>query len=81
MESSGWYGGQVHPGGVEEGKIGHSCDAKKKKSVTAVQLTEDRKIKHMYATQIEDFSERSSLNIFQSCQYVFPNSHRQVERI
>lgn len=54
-------------GGKEKGKIGRSYDAKKKKAVTAVQLTEDGKVKRMYAMRIEDFSARS-------LQYIFINN-------
>jgi len=54
-------------GGVEKGKVGRSYDAKKKKAVTAVQLTEDGKVRRMYAMRIEDFSARS-------LQYIFVNN-------
>ena len=74
MESSGNnpMDGTVHVdefvlGGVEQGKIGRSYNAKKKKAVTAVQLTEDGKIKRMYAMRITDFSARS-------LQYIFVNN-------
>ena len=53
-------------GGREQGKVGRSYNSKKKKAVTAVQLTEDGKIKRMYAMKIEDFSA-------QSLQYIFVN--------
>lgn len=51
-------------GGKEEGKTGRSYDAKKKKAVTAVQLTEDGKVKRMYAMKINDFSAESLQYIF-----------------
>ncbi len=51
-------------GGREQGKIGRSYNGKKKKAITAVQLTEDGKVKRMYAMKIEDFSA-------QSLQYIF----------
>lgn len=54
-------------GGVEKGKIGRSYDAKKKKAVTAVQLTGDGKVRRMYAMRIDDFSARS-------LQYIFVNN-------
>lgn len=73
MGSSGNYpmDGLVHVdefviGGKEEGKTGRSYDAKKKKAVTAVQLTEDGKVRRMYAMSINDFSA-------QSLQYIFVN--------
>lgn len=73
MESSGNYpmNGNVHVdefvlGGKEEGKTGRSYDGKKKKAITAVELTEDNKVKRMYAMKIEDFSA-------QSLQYIFVN--------
>jgi len=53
-------------GGYEEGKIGRSYNSKKKKVVTAVQLTEKGKIRRMYAMRIEDFSA-------ESLQYIFVN--------
>ena len=53
-------------GGMEQGKTGRSYDAKKKKAVTTVQLTEEGKVKRMYALKIDDFSA-------QSLQYIFVN--------
>ena len=53
-------------GGKDPGKTGRSYSGKKKKAVTAVQLTEDGKVKRMYAMKIEDFSA-------QSLQYIFVN--------
>ena len=71
MESSGKYpmDGIVHVdefvlGGVEQGKIGRSYHAKRKKAVTAVQLTKEGKLRRMYAMGIEDFSARSLESIF-----------------
>ena len=73
MESSGNYpmDGNAHVdefvlGGKEEGKTGRSYNGKKKKAITAVELTEDNKVKRMYAMKIEDFSA-------QSLQYIFVN--------
>ena len=51
-------------GGQEQGKLGRSYDSKKKKAITAVQLTEEGKIKRMYIQKIRDFSA-------QSLQYIF----------
>jgi len=60
-------------GGREEGKIGRSYDSKKKKAVTAVQLTDGGKVRRKYAMRIEDFSARS-------LQYIFVNNiSRQAE--
>ena len=60
-------------GGVEKGKIGRSYNAKKKKVVTAVELTQEGKVKGMYAMRIEDFPARS-------LQYVFvKNMSRSAE--
>jgi hypothetical protein len=53
-------------GEKEEGKTGRSYDAKKKKAVTAVQLTRDVKVKRMYAMRIDNFSAAS-------LQYIFVN--------
>ena len=73
MSSSGDHpmDGNVHVdefvlGGYEQGKIGRSYDAKKKKAVTAVQLTDDGKVKRMYTKRIDDFSAKS-------LQYIFVN--------
>ena len=53
-------------GGREKDKVGRSYDAKKKKAITAVELTKDGKVKRMYAMRIEDFSASS-------LQYIFVN--------
>lgn len=73
MESSGNnpMQGNVHIdefvlGGREKKKVGRSYNAKKKKAITAVELTDDGKVKRMYAMRIEDFSA-------QSLQYLFIN--------
>lgn len=73
MESSGNnpMQGNVHVdefvlGGREKEKVGRSYNAKKKKAITAVELTEEGKVKRMYAMRIEDFSA-------QSLQYMFIN--------
>lgn len=51
-------------GGKEKGKIGRSYDSKKKKTVCAVQLTEEGKVKRMYAMKIDDFSSQSLNKLF-----------------
>ena len=51
-------------GGQEQGKVGRSYDAKKKKAVTAIQLTDDGKVRRMYSMRIEDFSAKSLQYIF-----------------
>lgn len=73
MQSSGNHpmDGNVHVdefvlGGREKGQVGRSYKAKKKKAITAVELTDDGKVKRMYAIRIEDFSARS-------LQYMFVN--------
>ncbi len=73
MQSSGNspMDGNVHVdefvlGGREKGQIGRSYKAKKKKAITAVELTDDGKVKRMYAMRIEDFSASS-------LQYMFVN--------
>lgn len=53
-------------GGREKEKVGRSYDSKKKKAITAVQLTDEGKIKRMYAMKINDFSA-------ESLQYIFIN--------
>lgn len=73
MESSGNnpMKGNVHVdefvlGGREKEKVGRSYNSKKKKAITAIELTEGGKVKRMYAMRIEDFSA-------QSLQYMFIN--------
>jgi transposase-like protein len=51
-------------GGKEKDKPGRSYDSKKKKSICAVQLTEDGKVKRFYALKINDFSSKSLRKIF-----------------
>lgn len=41
-----------------------SCDSKKKKSICAVQLTDDGKVKRFYTLKIKDFSAKSLRTIF-----------------
>jgi hypothetical protein len=53
-------------GGREKDKVGRSYKAKKKKAITAVELTKEGKVKRMYAMRIEDFSAKS-------LQYIFVN--------
>lgn len=81
IQSSGNYpmDGIVHVdefvlGGREETKTGRSYDTKKKKAVTAVQLTEDGKIRRMYAMKIDDFSA-------QSLQYIFVNHISRTAKV
>jgi hypothetical protein len=73
MESSGNHpmDGTVHVdefvlGGREKEQIGRSYKARKKKAITAVELTDDGKVKRMYAMRINDFSAKS-------LQYIFVN--------
>ena len=51
-------------GGYEQHKIGRSYDTKKKKAITAVEFTDQGKVKRMYALNIKDFSARSLQYIF-----------------
>jgi hypothetical protein len=71
MESSGNHPmqGNVHVdefvlGGREKEKVGRSYNAKKKKAITAVELTDEGKVKRMYAMRIEDFSAQSLQHMF-----------------
>lgn len=52
-------------GGREEKKVGRSYDSKKKKTVCAIQLTDEGKVKRFYALKINDFSARSLKEIFE----------------
>lgn len=51
-------------GGKEKEKVGRSYNSRKRKAITAVQLTEDGKVKRMYAMKIDDFSVESLHYIF-----------------
>ncbi len=51
-------------GGKEDGKQGRNYDAKKKKVVCAVELTDQGKVKRFYALKIKDFSSKSLRIIF-----------------
>lgn len=51
-------------GGKEKDKPGRSYDSKKKKSICAVQLTDDGKVKRFYILKIKDFSAKSLRTIF-----------------
>jgi len=71
MKSSENYpmDGEVHidefvVGGKEKGKVGRSYDSKKKKVVCAVELTDNGKIKRMYALKIDNFSSSQLEKIF-----------------
>jgi len=52
-------------GGEEEGKTGRSYDSKKKKAVTALELTEKGKVKRMYIREIDNFSAKELRPIFE----------------
>ncbi|PCH70254.1 MAG: IS1595 family transposase [Bacteroidales bacterium] len=71
MKSSENYpmDGEVHVdefvvGGKEKGKVGRSYNSKKKKVVCAVQLTDEGKIKRMYALKIDNYSSKELEKIF-----------------
>ena len=51
-------------GGKEKGKQGRSYDTKKKKIVGAVELTDQGKVKRMYALRIDDYTSNSLKQIF-----------------
>ena len=51
-------------GGKEKDNPGRSYDSKKKKVVCAVELTDEGKVKRMYAKRIKDFSAKSLKMIF-----------------
>ena len=81
MESSGNnpMDGTVHVddfvlGGLEKSKIGRSYNAKKKKAVTAVKLTEDGKLRRRYAMRIDGFSARC-------LQYIFVGNISRSEKV
>lgn len=51
-------------GGYEIGKPGRSYDSTKKKSVCAVELTDDGKVKRFYSFKIPDYSAKSLKDMF-----------------
>jgi len=51
-------------GGKEENKPGRSYDSNKHKAVCALELTEDKKVKRMYAMKIDNFSAKELRQIF-----------------
>ncbi len=51
-------------GGKEEGAVGRSYNTKKKKSVTAVEYTDEGKIKRMYIMVIDNYSSKELSKIF-----------------
>ena len=62
-------GGNVHVdefvvGGKEKGKVGRSYDSKKKKVVCAVELTDEGKVKRMYAMRIDNYSSKELKKLF-----------------
>jgi transposase-like protein len=51
-------------GGKEEGVVGRSYDGKKKKVVCAVELTDEGKVKRMYAMRIDNYSAKELKRLF-----------------
>jgi len=51
-------------GGKEDGKPGRSYDTSKKKVVCAVELTDDGKVKRMYAMKIDNYSSKELRKLF-----------------
>lgn len=71
MKSGGKHpmNGKVHIdefviGGKEESKVGRSYDSKKKKVVCAVELTNEGKVKRMYAMRVNNYSSKEIEKIF-----------------
>lgn len=52
-------------GGKEEGKVGRSYESKKKKVVCAVELTDDGKVKRMYAMRVDNDSSKELKKLFE----------------
>jgi len=51
-------------GGKEKGKVGRSYNSKKKKIITAIELTDTGKVKRMYALKIDNYSAKELEIIF-----------------
>ena len=65
-------------GGKETGKIGRSYDTKKKKTICAVELTDQGKVKRMYAQKIKDFSAESLRPLFK--QHISPQASVRTDQ-
>jgi len=52
-------------GGKEKGKVGRSYNSKKKKIVCSVELTDNGKVKRMYALKIDNYSSKELETIFE----------------
>ena len=52
-------------GGKEKGKVGRSYNSKKKKIVCSLELTENGKVKRMYALKIDNYSSKELGAIFE----------------
>jgi len=52
-------------GGKEKGKVGRSYNSKKKKIVCSIELTENGKVKRMYAMKIDNYSSKELETIFE----------------
>ena len=52
-------------GGKEKGKVGRSYNSKKKKIVCSIELTDNGKVKRMYALKIDNYSSKELENIFE----------------
>ncbi len=52
-------------GGQEKGKVGRSYNSKKKKIVCSVELTDNGKVKRMYALKIDNYSSKELETIFE----------------
>lgn len=51
-------------GGKEKGKVGRSYNSKKKKIVCSIELTDNGKVKRMYALKIDNYSSKELETIF-----------------
>jgi len=52
-------------GGKEKGKVGRSYNSKKKKIVCSIELTDNGKVKRMYALKIDNYSSKELETIFE----------------
>jgi len=52
-------------GGQEKGRVGRSYNSKKKKIVCSVELTDNGKVKRMYALKIDNYSSKELETIFE----------------
>jgi transposase-like protein len=57
--------GEFVIGGMEKGKVGRGYNSQKKKIVCSVELTDNGKVKSVYALKINNYSSKEFATIFE----------------